>query len=323
MAFVDEITVTAQAGRGGDGVVRWLHEKGKEFGGPSGGNGGTGGDVVFRAVRDLNVLARYRGNKQFKAENGEHGKGKSMTGRDGVLVTVDVPVGSVITNTNTKKSFELMQEGETAVALTGGKGGRGNATYKSSTNQYPTESTPGTAGERGTFLIEVRLIADVGIIGVPNAGKSSLLNCLTKAAAKVGAYQFTTLEPNLGVFHSYVLADIPGLIEGASAGKGLGDRFLRHIRRTRALLHCISAEEAEPSRIYEIVRKELAAYDPALLEKPEIIFLTKVDAVTEAVASASMRELAALAPMVAFSIIDEALIKEGSDRLVAFLKEAA
>ena len=214
MPFVDEIRISAQAGDGGDGVVRWLHEKGKEFGGPSGGNGGNGGDIVMRAVRDLNVLSRYRGRTRFKAEDGGDGAGKEMTGKDGAPAIIDVPVGAHVINDTTNHVWDLLHEGSEAVVLAGGHGGMGNARYKSSVNQYPTEATPGAEGEQGTFLIEVRLIADVGLIGMPNAGKSSLLNTLTRAGAKVGAYQFTTLEPNLGVFHTYVIADIPGLIAG-------------------------------------------------------------------------------------------------------------
>ena len=220
MAFVDEITISAKAGDGGDGVVRWLHLKGKEFGGPSGGNGGRGGDVNIRGVRDLNILGRYRGQSKFKAKNGNDGSNTEMNGKEGDAITIDVPIGSRVVNVDTKQEWEVLAEEEITI-LKGGRGGVGNARFKSSINQYPTESTPGDAGEEGTFYIEVRLIADVGIVGLPNAGKSSLLNTLTKANAKVGSYQFTTLEPNLGVFHSYVLADIPGLIEGASEGKGL------------------------------------------------------------------------------------------------------
>ncbi|MEK9176894.1 MAG: Obg family GTPase CgtA, partial [Patescibacteria group bacterium] len=283
--------------------------------------GGTGGDIVLRGIRDLNARARYRGRSVFTAEDGGPGKGKTMTGKDGKPFVIDVPVGSVVRNASTGESFELMTEGEKRTALRGGGGGLGNAHYKSSTNQYPTQSTRGADGEKATFQIEVRLIADVGVVGLPNAGKTSLLNTITKAGAKVGAYQFTTLEPNLGVFHSHILADIPGLIEGASEGKGLGHKFLRHIRRTRSLLHCISAEHEDPSRIYEIVRKELAAFDETLLTKPEIIFLTKTDMLGEIELAKREAELSRFGSVVRFSIIDDVLVKKASDRLTAFLRE--
>jgi len=323
MAFIDEITVTAKAGRGGDGVVRWLHLKGKEFGGPSGGDGGNGGNVVLRATHDLNVLYRYRGAPQFKAESGEHGSGKEMYGKNGKSVYIDVPIGSKITIQETGDEFELLEADEEIVVLKGGQGGRGNVHFKSSTNQHPDQATEGKPGEEGTLHIEIQLIADVGIIGVPNAGKSSLLNILTSARSKVGAYPFTTLEPSLGVFHTYILADIPGLIEGASEGKGLGYKFLRHIRRTKVILHCISAEEENPSRIYEKVKNELVKYDKALGEKPEIIFLTKKDMVSDEEFLEKQKELEAFAKVVPFSILDDALVKNGGDALTDFLRKHA
>lgn len=321
MAFVDEVTIRARAGRGGDGVVRWLHLKGKEFGGPAGGDGGKGGDIILRAAVDLNVLFRYRGVPPFKAEDGKSGASKEMDGSSGAPTIIEVPVGSLVTVVETGETFDLLKEGEEVVVLKGGRGGAGNVHFKSSTNQYPTEATPGEAGEEGTLAIELRLIADVGLIGLPNAGKSSLLNVFTSAKSKVGAYPFTTLEPHLGVFHTYIMADIPGLIEGASEGKGLGYKFLRHIKRTKVLMHCISAEEEKPSRLYEKVRRELMKYDPALAEKPEIIFLTKKDAVDNALYEAKKIELEKYAPVVPFSILDDHLIQSGGETLIAFLRK--
>jgi len=279
--FIDEITIHAKAGKGGDGVVLWRHEKGKDYAGPSGGNGGKGGDVYVKAVRDLGLLARYRNVKEFSAPNGHNGMKSSKTGESGEDIEIELPIGSIVTNLLSKKQFALETEGERRLILTGGNGGWGNEHFKSSTNRRPKESTPGKYGEEADFYIELELVADAGLIGLPNAGKSSLLNALTNAKAKVGAFPFTTLEPNLGDFHGYILADIPGLIEGAHKGKGLGDKFLRHIKRTKVLFHCISAENEDVELAYEVVRTELNAYSKELAEKDEVIILTKTDVVDE------------------------------------------
>jgi GTP-binding protein len=278
MAFVDELTIQAQAGRGGDGVVRWLHLKGKEYSGPAGGNGGDGGDMYIRAVRDINLLARYRGEKVFKAGDGSAGENANRAGKRGEDVFVDLPIGSIVTNKQTGEIYELVSEGEQKMVLKGGRGGAGNAVFKSSVNRSPEESLPGGVGEEAELYIELRLIADAGLIGLPNAGKTSLLNALTGATAKIGAYAFTTLDPNLGMLFGYVLADIPGLIEGASGGKGLGFKFLRHIARTKLLIHCISLESDDPLRDYKVVREEIDQFEDGVLKnKPEIIILTKSD----------------------------------------------
>jgi GTP-binding protein len=278
MAFVDELTISAHAGSGGDGVVRWLHLKGKEYSGPAGGNGGDGGDVYIRAVRDLNLLARYRGEKKFQAEDGNDGENRNKNGARGSDLTVDLPVGSVVRNEDTGEVHELLTEGQTKLVLKGGRGGAGNAVFKSSINRSPTESTPGANGETSILRIELRLIADAGLIGLPNAGKTSLLNALTGALGKVAPYSFTTLDPNLGALYGYIVADIPGLIEGASGGKGLGFKFLRHIARTRLLVHCISLESPDVLADYQTVRKEIESFEGGVLaDKPEIIVLTKSD----------------------------------------------
>lgn len=278
MAFVDELDIAARAGKGGDGVVRWLHLKGKEYSGPAGGNGGNGGDIYIRGVRDMALLGRYRGEKRFKAGDGEDGRSLSQEGKQGEDLVIDLPVGSLVENRSTGETFELIHEDETKLILKGGRGGAGNEVFKSSVNRTPTESTPGAPGEEGELHIELRLIADAGFVGLPNAGKTSLLNVLTGAHAKVGAYAFTTLDPNLGVIPGgFILADIPGLIEGASAGKGLGSKFLRHVSRTRELIHCVSLESENPLEDYRVVRAELTQFSADLADKPELVLLTKSD----------------------------------------------
>ena len=243
MAFIDELQFHAKAGDGGTGVVRWRHEKGKEFAGAAGGNGGPGGDVYVRAVRDINILARHKSVKQFKATDGVDGANWSMQGKAGEDKYVDLPIGSIVTNLSSGRVVELIEDGQVSKILHGGRGGLGNEHFKASTNVKPEQSTGGMPGEEADFKVDLNLIADAGLIGLPNAGKSSLLNALTSAHAKVGSYAFTTLDPNLGVLRGgYILADIPGLIEGASEGKGLGHKFLRHVKRTKVLLHLVSLE---------------------------------------------------------------------------------
>jgi GTP-binding protein len=278
MSLVDELKIAARAGKGGDGVVRWLHVKGIEYAGPSGGNGGNGGDVYIHAVRDIALLGRYRGEKKFAAENGQPGGNLNQHGKQGEDLVVDLPVGSVVRNETTGEVFDLLKEDQKQLILKGGRGGAGNAVFKSSVNRSPTESTPGVPGEEAQLFIELRLIADAGLIGLPNAGKTSLLNALTGAVAKVGSYAFTTLDPNLGLLYGYVLADIPGLIEGAAGGKGLGYKFLRHIARTKLLVHCISLETEDPLADYKVVRAEIEQFEAGILkDKSEILVLTKSD----------------------------------------------
>ena len=280
--FVDEIEIYAKAGNGGNGVVRWRQEKFKPKGGPAGGDGGNGGDVYVRAVRDLNRLAKYTGNKSFSAENGETGMNDSCAGKNGQDFYIDIPIGSRVVDTARNRSFELTEEGQTQKILKGGSGGLGNEHFKSSTNQSPIESTAGRIGEEGTFSIEVMLMVDVGLVGVPNAGKSTLLNTLTNATSRIGAYPFTTIEPHLGALYGFIIADIPGLIEGAAEGKGLGHQFLRHITRTKMILHLVSLESKDAVSEYYTIRKELSQYDKSLEEKTEWIILTKKDLVEQA-----------------------------------------
>ncbi len=278
--FIDEITIEAKAGDGGNGVVRWLRERSRPMGGPAGGNGGRGGSVFLRAVRDNGVLSKYTGSKVFKAQDGQAGYSKSRFGMNGEDLIIDVPVGSVVTNLSTGRKLELFTPGEAKQVLRGGTGGLGNEHFKSSTNRSPVEHTGGKPGEEASFLIEVELVVDVGIIGQPNAGKSTLLNAMTRAQSRVASYPFTTLEPHLGDLFGFILADIPGLIEGAAEGKGLGHKFLRHIKRTQMIMHCISCEHDDPVAVYEEVRGELGAYDASILEKVEWIVLTKTDLIS-------------------------------------------
>lgn len=278
--LVDELRIKAKAGNGGNGVVRWRQEKFEPMGGPAGGNGGNGGDVFVRAVRDLALLSKYTGSKEFKAIEGESGRGLSQHGRNAEDLYIDVPVGSKVTDLDRDRVYDLEKEGQVERILKGGRGGLGNEYFKSSTNRSPEESTAGKRGEEGEFLIELALVVDVGLIGLPNAGKSSLLNTITNAESRVGAYPFTTLEPHLGDLYGYVIADIPGLIEGASTGKGLGHKFLKHIKKTKMLLHLVALDENEPQKQYYTILKELSDYDKSITEKETWIILTKNDLVS-------------------------------------------
>lgn len=282
--FTDEATIEVKAGHGGVGGRHFLREKYKPWGGPSGGDGGAGGSVYVVAKHNLNSLTDFRFHREFFAPNGENGQRNKMAGKDGKDITIHVPCGTIIRDAKTKKViFDITEEGIPVLLAKGGKGGLGNCHFTTSKRQAPTYAQPGLPGEEFTIELELKLIADMGIVGLPNAGKSTLLKVLTNAHPKIGAYPFTTLHPNLGILRIHerdvVLADIPGLIEGASKGVGLGDEFLRHIERTTYILHVLdmSGFSGDPIHNYKIINKELSAYSKKLLKKKQIIVLNKAD----------------------------------------------
>lgn len=278
--LIDDITIEIKAGDGGKGAVAFQKNLGSR--GPTGTSGGRGGSVYFEGVSDLSRLNQFRFKKKLAAEKGMDGRSQFRDGHDGADIVLRVPVGTVIHNLTAENRDEITRVGERILAARGGRGGRGNFHFRSSTNTTPKEFEEGTPGEKFTVRLELKMIADVGFVGLPNVGKSSLLNELTNAKARVANYRFTTLEPNLGVYYGLILADIPGLIEGASEGKGLGIKFLRHIERTRVLFHFIAADSPHPLEDYHAVRAELEKFSPPLLEKPEYIFLSKSDTADEA-----------------------------------------
>lgn len=277
--LTDEVKIKVSAGKGGDGIVTF--DKVKMSLGPTGGRGGNGGDVYFQGVTNLTALNKYRHKKEFWAEDGQKGKANRMDGHNGNDLTLTVPVGTLVKNIDTGKEFDITKPDEKVLVAKGGIGGRGNFYFRSSINTTPKEFEKGKPGEISDFLLELRLIADIGLVGFPNAGKSSLLNELTKADVKVANYEFTTLEPNLGAMDGLIIADIPGLIEGASKGKGLGIKFLKHIQRTKILAHCISLESKDIETDYKTIRQELQQFSPLLSEKKEMIILTKSDLVNK------------------------------------------
>jgi len=290
--LIDDVTIKVRAGHGGKGMVAFQRTKGAL--GPTGSAGGRGGSVYLAAVPDIGALHRFRAAKEFRAEDGESGRTKLVDGKSGKDLTLFVPVGTVVHTEGSRTVRELTKSGDKILVAKGGLGGKGNYHFRSSVNTSPEEFQPGLPGETFTVRLELKLIADVGIIGLPNAGKTTLLNALTRAHSKVANYAFTTLEPNLGEYYGLILADIPGLIEGASHGKGLGTKFLRHIERTKKLFHLISAESEDVVGDYATIRNELVAHNPALGEKDEHIFLTKTDLVREEEIREKMHQLVAL-----------------------------
>lgn len=278
--LVDDVTITITAGKGGDGSSSLKRNAQTRKGGPDGGNGGNGGSIFFAGSHNVSDLREFRFTKKIKAQDGTSGKKNNLFGKNGEDITVKVPLETVITDSATGEQYEVSNENPLLLAK-GGKGGRGNREFRTATNQTPRYAEKGLKGEEKIIRLELRLIADIGLIGIPNAGKSSLLKVLTNADPKIGNYPFTTTEPNLGVMKGIVIADIPGLIEGASKGKGLGLTFLKHIEKTRLLLHCIDVNEEDPLRTYKTIRQEFEAYGRDITHKNEIIILTKIDTVDE------------------------------------------
>jgi len=290
MKFIDEVRITVSSGHGGPGAVTFRREKSVPFGGPDGGDGGTGGSVIFIADEGINTLISFRGKKVFAAEDGEPGAGRQLNGKDGEDQVLRVPVGTIIKNADTGAIIaDLSEHDQSVVVAEGGNGGRGNVNFKSSTNQAPRIAQPGLPGVEMVIDLELKLLADLALIGLPNAGKSTLISSISAARPKIADYPFTTLEPNLGVVtlgeRSFVVADIPGLIEDASEGKGLGIKFLKHIERTKALVHLVDVswclDEYEAFEQYVVVRTELEKYSENLNNKREIVCLTKIDAMTD------------------------------------------
>lgn len=277
--IIDDVTIHIKAGHGGKGAVAF--NKNMMELGPTGGSGGDGGSVFLEGTSDLSALLSYRHKKDWLAQNGGEGHGQFVDGKTSPDLILKVPVGTVAHNLTEGFDIEIVKIGERICMAKGGRGGKGNFQFRSPTNTTPQKFQPGMPGQEAELRLELKLIADVGLIGLPNAGKSSLLNSLTNAKSKVANYQFTTLEPHLGAYYDLLLADIPGLIEGASEGKGLGIKFLRHVERTNILFHLISAESDDVVRDYKIIRAELGAYNKNMLDKDEYVFLSKTDTVTE------------------------------------------
>lgn len=297
MHFLDQAKIFIRSGAGGPGAVAFRREKYEEYGGPNGGNGGKGGDIVFEAVAGLNTLIDFRYTQHFKAQRGHGGQGTNRTGAGGNDLVIKVPVGTqVLDDDRETVLLDLTEVGQRTVLLRGGDGGRGNASYKTSTNRAPRQSGPGWPGEEMYVWLRLKLLADAGLVGLPNAGKSTFINQITNAKAKVGEYAFTTLRPQLGVVRhrarEFVLADIPGLIEGAADGAGIGDRFLGHIERCRVLIHLIDIHsDVDPVEAMHIVESELEAYGFGLAEKPRLVVLNKIDLVDKELVAAFSKEL--------------------------------
>jgi GTPase len=279
--LIDNVTLEVKAGDGGNGAATFLRNGMTAKGGPDGGNGGNGGNIYIKGSTNISDLREFRFKKKIVAEDGVAGGRQKLFGKNAEHTTILVPLGTSVTDTEYEKVYEVDDENRTLLIAKGGIGGRGNNEFKTATNQAPEYAEKGTPGQRKTLFLELKLIAEIGLIGLPNAGKSSLLSVLTNATPKIANYPFTTLSPNIGMLGKHPIADIPGLIEGAAEGKGLGATFLKHIEKTKILVHCIEVSDENVEEKYETVRKEFAAFNKTLLEKPEIIVLTKTDLIDE------------------------------------------
>ena len=297
MHFLDQAKIFVRSGSGGPGAVSFRREKFIEYGGPDGGNGGKGGDIIFEAVAGLNTLIDFRYTQHFRAPRGQGGSGSNRTGAGGEDLVIKVPIGTQVLADDEERTLllDLTEQGRQVIFLRGGDGGRGNASYKTSTNRAPRQHGTGWPSDEAWVWLRLKLLADAGLVGLPNAGKSTFINQVTNAQAKVGAYAFTTTRPQLGVLRhkerEFVVADIPGLIEGAAEGAGIGDRFLGHIERCRVLLHLIDANDADVAESYRVVRGELEAYGAGLVEKPVVVALNKIDTLDDELIAALSAEL--------------------------------
>jgi len=302
--LIDDVKIKVSAGNGGKGAVAF--NKNLMSLGPAGGSGGKGGSIYAEGISNLSALQQFRYEKVLQAGHGMDGRGQFKDGYDGKDLIVKVPVGTVIHNLTNGNNVEILKIGERLLLAKGGNGGKGNFHFRSSTNTTPKQFQYGLAGEEFKLRLELKLIADIGLVGLPNAGKSSLLNELTNAKSRVANYPFTTLEPNLGVYYELVIADIPGLIEGSSEGKGLGIKFLRHIERTKIIFHLVSSQSNTPTKDYKVIRKELGTYNKVLLDKPEYLFLSKSDDVSSEVLKKKLAILKKLnSKTIAISILDD------------------
>jgi len=323
MHFLDQAKIFVRSGAGGPGAVSFRHEKFIEYGGPDGGNGGKGGDIVFEAVHGLNTLIDFRYTQHFRAPRGKGGAGSNRTGAGGEDLVIKVPVGTqVLSEDKEHVLLDFTREGQREIFLRGGDGGRGNLSYKSSTNRAPRQHGTGWPAEEAWVWLRLKLLADAGLVGLPNAGKSTFINAVTNAKAKVGDYPFTTVRPQLGVVShkgtEFVLADIPGLIEGAAEGAGIGDRFLGHIERCRVLLHLVAADGDDPVEAYRIVRDELAQYGAGLDDKPQVVALSKTDLLDDELIELMSTEIGKVsgAEVMPLSAASDAGIEAVLDRLI-------